>query len=132
MILFQDDNNQDEPEQDEPDEEISDDEEDENVESESGEISNEESDEDESDYEDDGSVDETGLVQEESGEPLEMIDDFEPTIKKCRKIVNTFHGRSTPQVDYLQDAVKKWQKEKVIILRHILYQIHYIVMHLVQ
>ena len=35
-------------------------------------------------------------------------------IVKWRKIVNTFHGRSTPRKDQMQDAIKKWQKQQVM------------------
>ena len=38
-------------------------------------------------------------------------------IVKSRKIVNKFSGKSTPLKDQLQDAIKNWQKKRVIIIR---------------
>ena len=92
------------------------------------------------DYDDNSDEDQTDSEVEESDEEEEEqisendddVDDVEseenedvvdvPKMKrkyglvivKWRKIVNTFHGRSTPLKDQFQDAIKKWQKQQVI------------------
>ena len=48
-------------------------------------------------------------------------------IVKLRKVVNKYSGRSTVDHDYLQNAIKAWQKEKVGFKKH-LYNPSYICM----
>ena len=46
-------------------------------------------------------------------EVLQLKDEYKALIVKWRKVVNKYSGRSTVDHDYLQNAVKAWQKEKV-------------------
>ena len=64
---------------------------------------------------------ETGLVNESVVEVLKLKDEYKAVIAKLRKVVNKYSGRSTVDVDYLQNAIKAWQKEKV---RYIICTIH--------
>ena len=58
---------------------------------------------------------EQGLYQEAPEEEFILDQSYEKVIQKLRKIINQYGGRSTPRGDSLQDAIKAWQKEKVII-----------------
>ena len=70
---------------------------------------------------------ETGLVQESVVEVLKLKDEYKAVIVKWRKVVNKYSGRSTVDHDYLQNAIKEWQKQKVSPKQH-LYNPSYICM----
>ena len=57
--------------------------------------------------------DEQGLYQEAPEDVLVMNEDYGKVIDKLRKVISRYAGRSTPQKDSLQKAIKEWQKEKV-------------------
>ena len=63
---------------------------------------------------------ETGLYEEEPEEALELNYAYDKVIKKMRKIINRYSGRSTPRSDALQAAIKEWQKQNVS--RHTIHQ----------
>ena len=73
------------------------------------------------DEENNGDNFETGLANESVVEVLKLKDEYKAVIAKLRKVVNKYSGRSTVDVDYLQNAIKAWQKEKV---RYIICTIH--------
>ena len=81
----------------------------------------------EPDDENNGDNIETGLVKESVVEVLKLKDEYKAVIVKWRKVVNKYSGRSTVDHDYLQNAIKEWQKAKVSNIGH-LYNSSYICM----
>ena len=67
----------------------------------------------EPDDDNNGDNTETGLVKESVVEVLKLKDEYKAVIVKLRKLVNKYSGKSTVDHDYLQNAIKAWQKEKV-------------------
>ena len=70
--------------------------------------SDDESDDDDDFDEDD---DDVGIIDEQEEEAGEFSDEnLAALVEKCRKIINKYCGRSTNQIDLLQDAIKDWQR----------------------
>ena len=105
----------------ESEEENSDDEEpeEEEEEEEDSEVESEDSDDDEMeetgvDSESDTSDSESNINVER--DMIKLRNKFRNVVAKCRKIVNKYQGRSTPNRDYFQSKVKAWQKNQVCFL----------------
>ena len=74
----------------------------------------EEEDEQNSENDDDDNVESEEFENEDVIDVLKLKRKYGLVIVKWRKIVNTFHGRSTPRKDQMQDAIKRWQKQQVM------------------
>ena len=57
--------------------------------------------------------DESDIEEPETENLPELKREYKKAIRKWRKIVKTYHGRSTVKKDHIQDAIKGWQKTKV-------------------